>query len=123
MQNFIEQFKKEIEGFTPSEQPKDTGVVTAVGDGVAEIEGLAGVGMSEMVRFDIAHGKPLKDAIEQASEVFGLILNLEEGSVRAIILGNASLVSEGTMVVATGKILSIPVGEELIGRVVSPLGE
>jgi len=123
MQNFIEQFKKEIEGFTPSEAPKDTGVVTQVGDGVAEIDGLSNVGMSEMVRFDIAHGKTLKDAIEQAKEVFGLILNLEEGSARAIILGNASLVSEGTKVIATGKILSIPVGEELLGRVVSPLGE
>jgi F-type H+-transporting ATPase subunit alpha len=98
-------------------------VVTQVGDGVAEIDGLSGVGMSEMVRFDIAHGKPLKDAIENANEVYGVILNLEENSARAIVLGDVSKVSEGTLVVATGKTLSIPVGEELLGRVISPLGE
>ncbi len=123
MQNFIEQFKKEIEGFTPSKRPTNTGTVLRVGDGVAEIEGLEGAVMSEMIRFDVAHGKPLKDALEGTTEVYGVILNLEEESVRAIILGDASLVSEGTMVLSTGSVLSIPVGEELLGRVVSPLGE
>ncbi len=123
MQNFIEQFKKEIEGFTPSKAPANTGTVVRVGDGVAEIEGLKGAVMSEMIKFDIAHAKPLKDALEGASEVYGVILNLEEDSVRAIILGDASLVSEGTLVLSTGSVLSIPVGDELLGRVVSPLGE
>jgi F-type H+/Na+-transporting ATPase subunit alpha len=123
MQNFIEQFKKEIEGFTPSPAPANTGTVLRVGDGVAEIEGLKGAVMSEMIRFDVAHGKPLKDALEAPSEVYGVILNLEEESVRAIILGDASLVSEGTLVLSTGSVLSIPVGDALLGRVVSPLGE
>ena len=50
--DFIEQFKKEIEGFSPSARPKDAGSVAAVGDGVAEIEGLQGARMSEMVRFN-----------------------------------------------------------------------
>ncbi len=123
MNNFIEQFKKEIQGFEPSSRPKDAGVVVRVGDGVAQIEGLAGAKMSEMVRFDIAHGKALKDAIETKAEVYGVVLNLEEESVRVIILGDTSLVSEGMSVFSTGEVLSLPVGEELLGRVVSPLGE
>lgn len=123
MNNFIEQFKKEIAGFEPSQRPKDAGVVVRVGDGVAEVEGLAGAQMSEMVRFDIAHGKSLKNAIETKQEVYGLVLNLEEESVRVIILGDTGLVQEGMGVFATGEVLSLPVGEELLGRVVSPLGE
>jgi F-type H+-transporting ATPase subunit alpha len=123
MQNFIEQFKKEIEGFTPTKRASNSGTVVRVGDGVAEIEGLEGAVMSEMIRFDVAHGKPLKDALEGTTEVYGVILNLEEESVRAIILGDASLVSEGTLVLSTGSVLSIPVGDALLGRVVSPLGE
>ncbi len=123
MNNFIEQFKKEIENFTPSERAKDAGIVTRVSDGVAEIEGLSGASMSEMLSFNIAGGKPLEKALHGAQEVFGLVLNLEEESIRAIILGDAALVAEGMQVTATGKVLSIPVGDELIGRVVSPLGE
>ncbi|HVV39230.1 MAG TPA: F0F1 ATP synthase subunit alpha [Candidatus Paceibacterota bacterium] len=123
MQNFIEQFKKEIEGFTPEKRAQGAGTVLRVSDGVAEIEGLSNAVMSEMVRFDTAHGKNLKDAIETSSEVYGVILNLEEESVRAIILGDVALVREGMTVESTGSVLSIPVGDALIGRVVSPLGE
>ena len=122
MQNFIEQFKKEIEGFAPAARANASGVVMRVGDGVAELEGLKGAVMSEMVRFDVAHGKELKEALEGPTEVFGVILNLEEESVRAIILGDAALVREGMSVVSTGQVLSLPVGEGLLGRVVSPLG-
>jgi F-type H+-transporting ATPase subunit alpha len=122
MADFIEQFKKEIAGFTASERPKNTGVVLRVGDGVAEVEGLTSAGMSEMVRFDIASGTTLKQAIEHEGEVYGLVLNLEEESARVIILGDVGLVREGMTVIATGQVLSIPVGEELLGRVVSPLG-
>lgn len=123
MNNFIEQFKKEIEHFSPSTRPADTGVVTRVQDGVAEIEGLRGAVMSETLRFDTTGGKTLEHALEGSQEVFGVVLNLEEESIRAIILGDAALVSEGMTVTATGTVLSIPVGDELIGRVVSPLGE
>src|SRR3989344_6002671 len=123
MADFIEQFKKEIESFSPSPRAKNTVVVVRVGDGVAEIEGLPNAVMSEMLRFDVAHGKALKDALDTPTEVFGVVLNLEEESVRAIILGDAGLVREGAEVVATGETLSIPVGEALLGRVVSPLGE
>ncbi|MGH7141426.1 MAG: F0F1 ATP synthase subunit alpha, partial [Minisyncoccia bacterium] len=125
MNNLIEQFKKEIEEFQPSAEPPEmrVGTVVAVGDGVAEIEGLAGAVMSEMVRFEAAAHTPLPKAIERAEDLFGVILNLEEESVRAIILGDAGAVSEGMRVVSTGEILSIPVGPELVGRVVNPLGE
>src|SRR3989344_4035701 len=125
MANFIEQFKKEIEGFVPGGLPRaeSRGIVTRVQDGVAEIEGLENAGMSEMVRFNLAHGKELKTAVEGATEIFGVILNLEEESVRAIILGDWGAVAEGMPVEATGTMLSIPVGEALLGRVVSPLGE
>ncbi|MCC7500311.1 F0F1 ATP synthase subunit alpha [Candidatus Nomurabacteria bacterium] len=125
MSTFIEQFKKEIEGFTPSKavDARSRGIVSRVGDGVAEIEGLEGAVMAEMIRFDTSHGKTLEKAIESANDVFGLVLNLEEGVVRAIILGDSGRVSEGMGVTATGEVLSIPVGEALLGRVISPLGE
>lgn len=122
MADFIEQFKKEIAGFTPTERPTNTGVVLRVGDGVAEVEGLAGAGMSEMVRFDISSVNSLSKAIQHEGELFGMILNLEEESVRVIILGDVGLVREGMTVVPTGEVLSINVGDELLGRVVSPLG-
>lgn len=122
MNNFIEQFKKEIENFTPAPRAKHTGRVIQVGDGVAEVEGLDKAVMSEMVRFNTAGKKKLEDAIE-TPDVFGLVLNLEEESVRVIILGDTNAVSEGMTVESTGQVLSIPVGEGLLGRVVSPLGE
>jgi len=123
MENFIEQFKKEIQGFTPEARPKNTGHVVRVGDGVAEIEGLEGAVMSEMIRFETYEGKPLAYALGATQEVFGVILNLEEESVRAIILGDVGKITEGMTVVSTGEVLSIPVGEAMLGRVVSPLGE
>ncbi len=122
MQNFIEQFKKEIEHFTPAARATNTGLVMRVGDGVAEIEGLSGAVMSEMVRFVTSGGKSLEKAID-TTDIFGVVLNLEEESVRAIILGDASQVTEGMVVESTGQVLSIPVGDALLGRVVSPLGE
>ena len=73
MENFIEQFKKEIQGFTPESRPANTGVVVRVGDGVAEIEGLAGAVMSEMIRFETYEGKPLERALEGSDEVFGIL--------------------------------------------------
>ena len=122
MNNFVEQFKKEIEQFTPTPRHTHGGVVTRVGDGVAEIEGLPNAVMSEMVRFVTAGKKSLEKAIE-TEDVFGVILNLEEDSVRVVVLGDVSLVSEGMSVESTGRVLSIPVGDAIVGRVVSPLGE
>ncbi len=123
MADFIEQFRKEIEGFVPAPRSANAGVISAVGDGVAQIEGLTGARISEMIRFDLSHGKNLKEALDRPKEIFGVVLNLEEDSVRAIILGDSGLLAEGMRAEATGETLSIPVGEGLIGRVVSPLGE
>lgn len=123
MQSFVEQFKKEISGFAPTHEREDTGTVLRVGDGVVEISGLTGARMSEMVRFDISGKQNLKDALDAHGEVYGVVLNLEEESVRAIVLGDAGLIREGMTVVSTGQVLSIPVGEKLLGRVVSPLGD
>ncbi len=85
------------------------GTVVEVGDGVAKIEGLSHVGSGEMLEFE--------------SGVTGSALNLEADAVGAVILGDFNKIRQGETVKATGKILSVPVGEGLIGRVVSPLGE
>jgi F-type H+/Na+-transporting ATPase subunit alpha len=122
MSNLIEQFKKEIEGFSPAPKAKGQGVVVRVGDGVAEVEGLPNAVMAEMVRFNVADGKKLQEALDMPGEVYGVVLNLEEESVRVIVLGDTGLVREGVTVESTGEVLSIPVGDDLLGRVVSPLG-
>src|SRR3989338_8452135 len=123
MADFSEQCRKEIEGFASAPRTSSAGIVSAVGDGVAQVDGLAGARMSEMIRFDLSHGKKLTEALDAPKELFGVVLNLEEDSVRAVVLGDAGLLAEGMRVEATGEVLSIPVGEALIGRVVSPLGE
>ena len=107
----------------PSAHEAHVGRVTSVGDGVVAIDGLSKAVMSEIVLFEETKGKNLKDSMEAGTQVMGLILNLEEDGVRAAILGDTSRVSEGMTVTSTGKILSVPSGEELLGRVVSALGE
>lgn len=119
----IEQLKKEIEQFAPSASMEQVGIVTAVGDGIAEIAGLERAMMSEMILFDDSEGKSLDASMKDGSAVYGLILNLEEDSVRAVILGDTTRVTEGMTAKSTGKVLSIPVGDALLGRVVSPLME
>lgn len=123
MQSIIERIEKEIATWTPSVGTEETGIVRATGDGIAEIDGLKNAVMSEMVIFDPSFDRPLEEALKDSSVLHGLILNLEEDGVRAVILGDASKVYEGMMVRRTGRLFSIPVGEALIGRVVNPLGE
>lgn len=119
----IEKIKKEIENFPDKVKLEQVGRVVRAGDGVAEVEGLTDAVMSEMVVFDESEGMELKDAIESAELVYGQVLNLEEDVVKVVILGNAGRVKEGTLVKSLGKVLSVPVSEEIIGRVVNPLGE
>lgn len=121
--SIIETIKKEIERLDTTITSEEVGVVRAVSDGIAEIEGLAGAQMMEMVAFDDTEGKSLKDIIESGTALFGLVLNLEEQSVKVVVLGDANRVKEGMRVMRTKKLLSIPVGEAIIGRVVSPLGD
>ncbi len=119
----IEKIKKEIEGFSRDVSAEKVGRVVAVGDGIAEIEGLADAMMADMVLFDDTEGRALEDALRHAAPLYGLVLNLEEDSVKAIVLGESARVREGMIVKRLGHVLSIPVSEELIGRVVTPLGE
>ena len=108
-ENLIKTLEERITSYKHDVKHDHVGVVTQIGDGIAKIAGLSKIGSSEMIDF--------------GNGVFGSALNLEEDQIGAIILGNPKDIKEGDTVKATGKILSVPVGEELIGRVVSPLGE
>ncbi len=123
MDTTVEKILKEIENFSPTEKSEHVGRVTAVGDGVVAIDGLSRAVMSEVLEFEETEGKDLKDAMQVEGKLFGLVLNLEEDSVRAVILGDSARVKEGMVAKSTGKILSVPSGEELLGRVVNALGE
>ncbi len=122
MDSIIKQIEKEIASFTPTKGAEETGVVRATGDGIAEMDGLGNAVMSEMVLFDPTFDRTLEEALKDADPIFGLVLNLEEDGVRAAILGDASKVYEGMLVRRLGRLLSIPVGDSLVGRVVNPLG-
>ncbi len=121
--NIVERLKKEIESFSPDREPAEIGVVRKVGDGIVEIDGLDKAVMAEMVLFDESSVSDVKTAISRDSELFGVILNLEEDTVKAILLGDSSRVKEGMLVKRTKRLLSIPVGEGVVGRIVNPLGE
>ena len=100
--------RKEIEDFSGAVETREVGRVLEVGDGIARCYGLSGAMSGEMVEF--------------ASGVTGLVFNLEENSVGIIILGDYLSVQEGETVKTTGELLSVPVGDALVGRVVDPLG-
>jgi F-type H+-transporting ATPase subunit alpha len=87
----------------------EVGTVVSVGDGIARIHGIEGAMSTEMLEFP--HG------------VYGIALNLEESSVGAVLLGEATAIKEGDTVKRTGRIISVPVGDELLGRVVNALGQ
>ncbi|MFZ2500938.1 MAG: F0F1 ATP synthase subunit alpha [Minisyncoccia bacterium] len=125
MQSIIERIEKEIAAWKPQTEGGfgETGVVRATGDGIAEIDGLSKVTMSETVLFDATFDRTLAEALKDPSPIYGLVLNLEEDGVRVVILGEASKVYEGMLVRRLGRLLSISVGDSLIGRVVNPLGE
>lgn len=101
--------KKRIDEFDREVQVAETGTVLAVGDGVAKVYGLQEVMAGEMVEFP--------------GGVFGLVLNLEEESVGIAVFGDVSHVKEGDTVKRTGKILQVPVGMGMVGRVVNALGQ
>ena len=87
----------------------ETGRVISVGDGIAKVDGLEKVMSGELLEFP--------------GEIQGMVLNLEKGSVGVALLGKDVLIKEGDTVKRTGRIIQVPVGEELIGRVVNPLGQ
>lgn len=104
-----ERLRAQIESFDPTSRASHAGVVRDTGDGIASISGLTDIRAMEMVRFE---GGEL-----------GVALNLEQDRVGVMIMGDASKVMAGQTVEATGRILSLPVSDKMIGRVVNPLGE
>ncbi len=108
MSTLLQEIEAQISGVKTSVNRQNVGVVREIGDGVAKIEGLTDVMLNEMIDF--------------GNGVVGLALNLEETEVGAIILGDYTGVHEGTEVRTTGKLLQVPVGKGLLGRVVNSLG-
>ncbi len=100
--------RERIEKFDASAEARDVGTVIAVTDGIVRIHGLQGAAYGEMLEF--------------AENTFGLALNLEQDSVGAVVLGDYKHISEGQQVKTTGRILEVPTGEALLGRVVDSLG-
>ena len=100
--------RKNVEGFHPSIESEQVGRVLEVGDGIARVAGLPNAAVNELLEFE--------------GGALGLALNLEEDNIGAVVLGKADEVEEGQLVTATGRILSIPVGNALLGRVVNALG-
>jgi|CXWL01.1.fsa_nt_gi F-type H+-transporting ATPase subunit alpha len=123
MQSIIKRIEEEIAGFIPAQGTEEVGVVRETGDGIAQIDGLDNAVMSEMVLFDSTFDRSLEDALKDSAVLYGLVLNLEEDGVRVVILGDASKIYEGMLVRRIGKVLSIPVGDSLVGRVLNSLGE
>jgi F-type H+-transporting ATPase subunit alpha len=111
MSHIIDTLKNELEGARREVRAQEIGKVVEVGDGIARISGLANVALQEMLEFETTEGT-----------IEGVAFNLEQDTVGAIIIGEAGAIKEGDTVKHSGRILSIQVGEELIGRVVDALG-
>src|SRR4051812_36181278 len=100
--------RERIEKFSAASEARNVGSVVSVTDGICRIHGLADVRYGEMIEFP--------------GSLYGLALNLEQDSVGAVVLGDYKSISEGATVKTTGRILEVPVGPELLGRVVDALG-
>ncbi|MFN2622005.1 MAG: F0F1 ATP synthase subunit alpha [Chthoniobacterales bacterium] len=109
MSSILEEIETQIAGLKTTTSKTNVGIVRETGDGVARIEGLSDVMLNEMIEF--------------SGGVFGLALNLEETEVGAILLGDTTKVMEGDEAKTTGKLLQVPVGKGLLGRVVNTLGQ
>ena len=101
--------KEQISKYEDKLNTSDVGIVMQVSDGIARIHGLENAMQGELLEFP--------------GEVYGMILNLEEDNIGCVLLGNASDISEGDSVKRTGKVMSVPVGDQMIGRVVNALGQ
>jgi len=126
----VEQLKQQISDFKSEVKVEKVGTVVEVGDGIARISGLSEAMSSEMLEF-VTNSPAFAEAMvgkhesktNQHESVFGVALNLEEDSVGAVILGDYLKIKEGDIVKSTGRILEVPVGEGVIGRVVNALGQ
>jgi F-type H+-transporting ATPase subunit alpha len=100
---------KNLDGYEPSVEARTVGRVIEVGDGIARVAGLPDAAVNELLEFP--------------GGVLGLALNLDEGSIGAVVLGSSDQIEEGQSVTATGSILSVPSGDGVLGRVVNAIGE
>ncbi|MBI2870013.1 MAG: F0F1 ATP synthase subunit alpha, partial [Chloroflexi bacterium] len=107
-QDIVSVIKQQIEQFGVTTNLVNVGTVIGVGDDIAHIQGLSGVRYNELLQFP--------------HDIMGIAMNLEESSVAAVIMGDYTKIKEGDEVRSTGKIAEVPVGDELIGRVVDSLG-
>jgi F-type H+-transporting ATPase subunit alpha len=101
--------RKQLSGFQKEVDVYDVGTVLQVGDGIARIYGLSKVMASELVEFP--------------NDVYGMVLNLEEDNVGCVLFGESTKIKEGDTVKRTGRVASMPVGEQMLGRVINPLGQ
>jgi F-type H+-transporting ATPase subunit alpha len=104
-----EALRRNVADFTAGVSREQVGRIISVGDGIARVSGLPEAAVNELLEFE--------------NGVLGLALNLDEESIGAVVLGSVDALEEGQIVRATGRILSVPVGDGLLGRVVNPLGE
>ena len=109
MLDLVQEIEAQIAGAKAAASRQTIGVIREIGDGVAKVEGLGDAMLNEML--DFGHG------------VMGLALNLDETEIGAIILGDYTKLEEGGEVRSTGRLLQVPVGKGLLGRVVNTLGE
>ncbi len=109
MSNILEDIQSQISGLKSSVNRQNVGTVREIGDGVAKIEGLTDVMLNEMIEFP--------------GGAYGLALNLEETEVGAVVLGEFRHIKEGDEVKTTGRLLQVPVGKSMLGRVVNSLGQ
>ncbi|MBO7391319.1 MAG: F0F1 ATP synthase subunit alpha, partial [Verrucomicrobia bacterium] len=109
MSNILQEIESRISNIRQEARQKNVGIVREIGDGAAKIEGLDDLMMNEMI--DLGHG------------VTGLAMNLEETHVSAILMGDYTQITEGQEARGTGRLLQVPVGKNLLGRVVNTLGE
>ena len=107
--DILTQLKSKIENFKAEAKMESVGTVITVGDGIAKVSGLSGAKAAEMLEFP--------------GGTIGVVLNLEQDAIGVILLGSDAGIKAGDKVKSTGRILSVPVGESLVGRVVNPLGE
>ena len=101
--------KEQIKNYTAKLETSDVGTVIQVADGIARIHGLENAMQGELLEFP--------------GEVYGMVMNLEEDNVGAVLLGDQKNISEGDTVKTTGRVIEVPVGDALTGRVVNALGQ
>ncbi|GIS68085.1 MAG: hypothetical protein CM1200mP7_0340 [Chloroflexota bacterium] len=107
-QEIVSVIRKQIKDFGADLSVENVGTVVEVGDGIARVHGLSSVGANELVEFD--------------GGIIGMALNLDEDGIGVVILGDPIAVKEGSGVRGTGNVVQVPVGDELIGRVIDALG-